>query len=88
MKLSADHTVQQFDIQCRKDTSLYVPTVTVLSLTAGTETFHLGSLTEFFHWKEHEEEVTHTTCISRQRPYCPLSTQQGNYWHEQVNMCH
>ena len=62
----------------------YVTTVKALSLPAGTKTLHFSSLTEFFQWKEHEEEVTHTNYIYRRGPYCPKSGQQGKQFHAQV----
>ena len=66
----------------------YVPIVAALSLPAGTQTLQFSSLTKFFQWKEHEEEVTYTTYINRQGPYCPKSRQQGNHLCAQVNMWH
>ena len=42
----------------------YAPTVTVLSLHAGTQMLQFSSLTEFFQWKGRKEEVTLTTYIN------------------------
>ena len=66
----------------------FVPTVTALSLPAGTLTLQFSFLTEFFQWKECEEELTHTTYINRSGPYFAKSRQQGNHLHTQVHMWH
>ena len=54
----------------------------VAYVTAGRQTLRFSSITEFFQWKDHEEEHTYTTYVKGEQIHYPTSNNRvGNYAH-------